>query len=58
MWGSNPLPACIDTGKQGHTGVLVVAGLHVPEASHQLMTMRESVGAAKISDLWVAAMMV
>lgn len=58
MWDSNPLPPCIDTGKQGHTGVLLVTGLHVPEPSHQLMTMGESVGATEISDLWVAAMMV
>lgn len=50
-------PACIDTGKQGHTDVLVVTGLHVPEPSHQLMTMGESV-AAEVSDLWVPAMVV
>ena len=47
VWGSNHLPVCIDIGKQGHTDVLMVTVLHVPEPSHQLMTR----AAAEVFDL-------
>lgn len=55
-YAQNHLPICIDNGKEVHKDVLMVTGLHVPEPSHQLMTMRESVAAAEVSDLLVATM--